>query len=452
MVKDKKKSKGFVYQHRTKEQVQKRAEQSGGMYDKPWHGPYPMWTPKDGANRVRILPPGWEPADHYGHDAYLHSSIGVDSQSYLCRKKMLGEECVICDEHVKAKAADDKEYAQEIRPYQRVCVLIIDRDDEDAGPQFWPMPWTIDRDINVLAQDKASGETLEIDHPDDGYDVTFNKKGKGRSTEYLAVAIARRSTPLSDDPDQQAKWLKLIAKTPVPECFHYFDAKHIAKVFAGAKVREDDEDEDDEKPTKRKKLAPADDDDEDDEDEKPSKSKKSKSSDDDDDDDEEEDDDEDDEDEKPAKKKSKKPVDDPDEELDDDDEDDEEDDEEDDDDDEKPSKKSAKSKKSSDDDDEDDDEEDEDDDEEDDDEDDEKPAKKSSAKKSKSSDDEEDEDDEDDEDEKPSKSKKSKSSDDDDEEEEEEDDDEDDEDEDEDDDEDDEKPSKSKDRFKKKGK
>ena len=81
---------------RTKEQIDKRARQSGGLKD--WFIPEEIktFTPKEGGkgNIIRILPPAWDDADHYGYDIYAHFGVGGENSAYLCLKKMKNEKCL----------------------------------------------------------------------------------------------------------------------------------------------------------------------------------------------------------------------------------------------------------------------------------------------------------------------------------------------------------------------
>lgn len=330
------KKKRFEYHARNKEQMNKRANQSGGAFDSPIADDITTFTPKEGDYNLRFFPPTWDGADHYGLDVYIHYGVGADDQQYLCLQKMKNEDCPICEEKKKAEAAGDSEYAKELSATKRVAVWLIDRAQEDVGPLIWLMPWTIDRDFANLCMDKKSGEILLIDDPDDGYDVSFSREGSGVKTKYVGVAIDRKKSPLADDDEDLDDWLDKVVDRPLPDCLHFFDYNHIHGIFAGGasskdeEVDEDDDDDEEEKPRRRtrqkparKKASPKSNDDDDEED------------DDDDEDvplpDEDEEDDDEEEDEKPKKRArrrrpSKSKDDDDDEEVDDDEEDDDEED------------------------------------------------------------------------------------------------------------------------------
>lgn len=221
----------FEYKKRDPSKLNERSKSlGGGDFDKIIRDGVGTFTPADGDNMVRILPPTWDNPDHYGYDIWMHYKVGPDEQAYLCLQKMKGEDCPICEERKKADADGDgdDDYAKELKPKQRVLVAVIDRDNEKEGVLAWSMPWTIDKDLISRSQDKRTGEVLSLDDPNEGYDVEFKKEGKGKGTKYIGIALARRESPLGNK-----KWLEWIQDNPLPTLLQYFDYDHIASVFGG---------------------------------------------------------------------------------------------------------------------------------------------------------------------------------------------------------------------------
>lgn len=218
----------FEYRGRDDSDVKRRSTQGANDFDKILKDGIKMWKCNDGDNRIRILPPTWSGAKHFGLDVYVHYGVGPDRQSYLCLQKMKGEADPIAEEREIARRDEDEKYAKELEAKHRVLVYIIDRDNEKEGVQAWAMPSGLDRDIVKISIDKSSGEVLPIDHPDEGYDVTFEKNGKGINTKYEGVSIARRSSPLG-----KSEWMDFAVDNPLPDQLNYFDYDHIAKVFNG---------------------------------------------------------------------------------------------------------------------------------------------------------------------------------------------------------------------------
>lgn len=243
---------GFRYERRDPSEAKRRAE-GNSDYDKFVKDGIKNFKPRDGDNRIRILPPTWKGAKHYGVDLKVHYGVGADRQSYLCLHGMKGEDDPIYEAYQRARAElnDDednkelKEHVGQLKAKNRTGVYLVDRDDEKAGVQFWAMPASLDQDIVMVMQDKRTGEVLPIDDPDEGYDVEFVKKGKLRNTEYTGVAIARRSSPLGD-----SKWLKFAVENPIPDQLVYYPYEHIAKQFGGAGAKRKRDEDEDQRPTR----------------------------------------------------------------------------------------------------------------------------------------------------------------------------------------------------------
>lgn len=219
---------GFEYRARDPEAAKRRSEGGGRDFDSFIKRDVTTYKVHDGDNSVRILPPTWDDAQHWGLDVYVHYEIGPDKDSYLCLHKMKGEPCPICEERRQAAKDGDEEYAKSLEPVKRVLMYVLDRKAEKDGIKAWAAPMSIDRDILKVSIDKRGGELLPIDHPEDGYDVDFERTGKGRNTKYVGLSIARRSSPLDND-----EALDFAVANPLPTILQYYDYEHIAKVFGG---------------------------------------------------------------------------------------------------------------------------------------------------------------------------------------------------------------------------
>lgn len=236
----------FSYRARSVESAKKRAEGGSKDFDTYVSDSVQLFTPNDGPNTIRILPPTWENPEHFGIDIFVHYGVGPDQQSYLCLHKMKGEACPICEERAEARRnGEDEDYIRELEPSRRSLFYLVDRDKEKEGVQAWSAPFSkIDQAIVKVSIDRKTQEVLPIDHPDEGYDVEFDKKGKGISTQYTGVAIARRSSPLGND-----KWLQFAQDNPLPDILVYYDYDHIKNAFGGGgggshKKHSDDDRED----------------------------------------------------------------------------------------------------------------------------------------------------------------------------------------------------------------
>jgi gp32 DNA binding protein like len=236
----------FKYRGRDSESVARRSNQSSGAYDS-YTTNVPTFKPSEGENIIRIMPrtsqedfEKW--GDHWGIDVLVHYGVGPDNGAYLCLDKMKGEPCPICEARASARTEEE---ADALRPTSRIMCWLIDRKEEKAGPKLWSMPLNLSKDISHASQVKGSGEILLIDHPDEGYDVYFDREGEKLRTKYKRIEVDRNPSPLADDPKQQKRWLDYIEENPLPELLNYFPAEHIEKVLFGqVSARKEPEPED----------------------------------------------------------------------------------------------------------------------------------------------------------------------------------------------------------------
>lgn len=250
MMKSKKRAGGgdrgrsrFSYKPPSAEAVRKRAEQQGGQFDSIWRDGIDRWRPRDGENVIRILPPTWDDHDHYGYDIWVHGFVGPDKSTYLCPQKMQDEPCPICKATREAKAAGEEEDAKQLAARRQVAVWILDRDDDTQTPKLFTMSWSMDRDIAALCHNKRTGKVLLIDHPDEGYDISFTRTGKGLNTRYIGMAVDRDPSPIADEDDQE-RILEYIQENPIPSLLNFYDAARLEGVVEGG-TDERDEDLDD---------------------------------------------------------------------------------------------------------------------------------------------------------------------------------------------------------------
>jgi hypothetical protein len=287
---------GFRYEKRSREDVKARANMRGGGFDSYIKQEFKRYKVRDGKNMVRILPATWEKPKHYGYDIFVNYGIGADNQSYLSLSKMGVEDEYGKDPLVaarkEAQREGDEDTAKALAPRQRVLVWVIDRLDEDEGPQLWDIPFSVDKDFVNLCLDEDTKEVVYPDDPEEGHDLRFYKEGSGLNTKYPGGRMKLQdASPLHEDADVQGEWLDFVKENPVPDCLQYYDADAISAAFDGQvrgkdedaeekpKRRGRDDDDEDEKP--RSKREAADDDDEDDKPKKPSRRERVQESDDD---------------------------------------------------------------------------------------------------------------------------------------------------------------------------
>ena len=249
---------GFVYKPRSTQQVKERANRKGMMYDSIFKPGTDEFRPRPGDNAIRYLPPTWDDSDHYGYTAFVHNNVGPDNSTYLCPRKMLGKPCPICEAAKEAKDAGEADEAKALGTSERVVSYVLDRDGDDPEkPLIYNQSWTQDRDVSALCVNERTGEVLMIDHPDNGFDVTFKRQGTGLKTKYYGWAIDRSESPIHEKQKVQDEILEYVRDNPIPDQFNFYDYDYLKGVLSG-KVATKDADLDEEvSDTKRRSSSAA---------------------------------------------------------------------------------------------------------------------------------------------------------------------------------------------------
>jgi len=248
----KKEERGFRYQKRDKETLKERANMKGGNYDTFIKPKFKQWKPKEGKNLIRILPPTWDNARHYGYDIFINFNIGADNQSYLSLSKHDKGDDPLVEARREAQAEGDKALAKALNPSRRILYWIIDRNDEDEGPLLWAAPFTFDKSLSNLCIDEDTKDVIFIDDPADGHDVRFYREGTGLNTTYDPSKMkVLKASNIHEDEGIEQDWLDFIYDNPIPETLNFYEYDHIKATFDGQAGRQDEDE--DEKPAPRRK-------------------------------------------------------------------------------------------------------------------------------------------------------------------------------------------------------
>lgn len=252
----------FKYVKRSESKLQERANQSGGGFEGFILDEFPTYRTTKGDHYIRILPPTWSypdgtPGDHYGMDVWTHFGVGPDNGSVLCLQKMQDKACPLCEQRIRLERAGDEEEANALKPIRRVLMWILNRKDEKRGAVVWACPWTVDRDLAKISRDTMSGTIYYIDDPEDGYDISFEREGDGRTTKYTGMQLARRPTSVPE------RILDYIQQNPLDKTLRWRTYDEIKRMYEGTGGDEDEAPrhrarEDEERPRRR----PTDDEDE----------------------------------------------------------------------------------------------------------------------------------------------------------------------------------------------
>lgn len=218
----------FKYEPRPAQNWEKRQNQGSFQYNGAVKEELNQFRPHDNENSIRICPPTWPNAPHYGYDIYLHYQVGPVKGTVVCLSKMFRKPCPICEFQAQCELKG-REDAKEYKPSKRVAVWLVDR--KAAKPEealgIWPMGWTVDRDITLICKDRDSGALYHIDNPTEGFDVYFDKKGKEIGTTYTGISLSRNPSII------EAKHLDFIAEHPIPDCFILREYDEVKYMFEG---------------------------------------------------------------------------------------------------------------------------------------------------------------------------------------------------------------------------
>jgi len=128
----------------------------------------------------------------------IHYSVGVNKDAVVC-PRTFREACPICEKRDKLIREDtekNKGIIQNLSPAKRAIynVLIFDSDKElKKGIQIWEAPHSSIEDVlSERCVSMRTGEKKYFTIPEENWNVYFEKKGKGLSTEYRRVEIVER--------------------------------------------------------------------------------------------------------------------------------------------------------------------------------------------------------------------------------------------------------------------
>jgi hypothetical protein len=247
---DKKRS-NFVWEPRKQSDMEKHASRRTTRYDSLFKEEYREWRAKGGSNTIRILPATWKNHKHYGWEFWAHTFVGADKGSYPCLRKMLDKRCPVCEAHKMAVKDGDEDQIRQLSPKNMFAYWIIDREADKAyqdKPQILAISGIRDKEIMGLTQDRKKRSFIYIEHPEEGYDLSFNREGQGLGTKYISYQFDRDPSPISQDADTQAEILDFIALNPIPECLQYYDAEYLDGVMFGTAGNDRDPDLDSDAP------------------------------------------------------------------------------------------------------------------------------------------------------------------------------------------------------------
>src|SRR6266700_4157625 len=119
----------YDYQPPSFEETVDRADRKGSMFDSMFKD-VKVFKAEQGANLVRILPPGWEGARHYGYRIKVQRNVGPKDRQYLCLRENEAspyKKCPICLELYKLGSRATQQDKQLLTAGDSVVYYIVAR-------------------------------------------------------------------------------------------------------------------------------------------------------------------------------------------------------------------------------------------------------------------------------------------------------------------------------------
>lgn len=146
-------------------------------------GPSDFFVPKDGVNRVRILP-SWDPASHpeFYFEVPTHYEVTPECRALICRK-MIGEPCPIEDYIQMLSQSENptsRERARRMESVVRVMVNVHPVRGTDI--KVWSMSENLLQQILSVVIDHGYSN---LTHAQKGHNLRVLRAGQGASTRYV---------------------------------------------------------------------------------------------------------------------------------------------------------------------------------------------------------------------------------------------------------------------------
>ncbi len=161
----------------------------------------------DGRNVLRFLPPPKGKNNPFASVMQHYVKLPTGDVSFNCpRFATPPRACPVCAQantYKASKSKKDQDRAGDLLPRTRIYANIIDRANEDMGPQVFGFGKSIYNDLMKIYKDPDWGN---FTHPTQGCDITINKTGANKNTEY-SVNPRPKSGMLSNDVAKARAWI-----------------------------------------------------------------------------------------------------------------------------------------------------------------------------------------------------------------------------------------------------
>jgi hypothetical protein len=153
------------------------------------------WQPKDGMNRVRVMPPWALNIKQWWYEWTLHWNVGPKRVVVPCLLKHGGTRCAACEEVDRFQQQGAKLGDSDITPAQWGAAFnLVDLLHPDVGAQSYRSGIQIMRELMKFDVHPDYGD---ITDPARGFDITISRGPKGAQPLYTLNA-ARNPSPLAN--------------------------------------------------------------------------------------------------------------------------------------------------------------------------------------------------------------------------------------------------------------
>lgn len=153
------------------------------------------FKPKEGINRVRIMPSWRGRGEPFYVQIPTHKNIGPDNKWATCLQ-FWQEDCPVCTDMEKLSRSNnsrDQNTASDMRPDDRVLMNVGYPNNEEGIIK----PWSIsEKWLLELLGYFTDPEFGDFTDPKEGYDYIFTRRGQMLKTRYDAKHFANKSTPI----------------------------------------------------------------------------------------------------------------------------------------------------------------------------------------------------------------------------------------------------------------
>lgn len=178
-------------------------------------GDWTFWTPSDGRNVVRVMPPKGK-AKMFFEEVPMHFSLGPSGKAACTCLSHFDEDCPVCEvvnKWKKSKSEEDQKRAQDMSKKTRVYMNIVDRSDDEEKIQVASVGVMILSEILNIIVDPDYGDITDFE---EGFDITITRSGKGRNTDYKVMPKRSQSVAVkkmdADELDEALPDLTAIAQ------------------------------------------------------------------------------------------------------------------------------------------------------------------------------------------------------------------------------------------------